>query len=177
MSRPARPAAIRTHERDGCIESCGRLRSLVELLVDHDEHDERAYREAGPHARHCVEHLSALLRGLELGQVNYDARRRDVALERSAGRLLDTLAELEQRLAALDEEILGRSIDVLQIAAPDAPPSASPSSVRRELAFLSSHTIHHLALIAAIASRREIAVPDALLLAFSTAAHRQAVSG
>lgn len=162
-----------TLERDGCLESCARLRAVVSRLA---EHGDDTYAEIGPHARHCVEHLGALLRGLELGQVDYDARRRDLVLERSAPRLLDALEGMERRLDALDEATLARPIEVLHIAAPEAPPSASPSSVRRELAFLSSHTIHHLALIAAIAARRGVTVPDELLLAFSTAAHRQAVS-
>ena len=52
----------------------------------------------------------------------------------------------------------------------------SHSTVRRELQFLLSHTVHHFALIAVLLERFSIAVPDDFGIAPSTLKHWQAQS-
>jgi hypothetical protein len=104
----------------------------------------------GGHLRHILEFYECFLNGIQGCIVDYDARRRDLAIERSRTVALSTIENLRDRLSGLtnidqdhrlrvrmeDAEGSGVTHDLLE------------SSVGRELQVLSSHTIHHFALIA-----------------------------
>jgi uncharacterized damage-inducible protein DinB len=101
----------------------------------------------GAHVRHVLEHYACFLEGLAAGAVDYDGRERERALERD--REL-ARARIEQVLAALEalEEDPARPLEVaLDAGGGDL---RTTSSVARELQFLASHTVHHLALVAAM---------------------------
>jgi hypothetical protein len=106
-------------------------------------------KPVGPHFRHVLEHYSCFLDGLRDRRIDYDARRREEHIERdresAAGRIRDLIDGL---LAlggpgALDDEIAVR----LDCGLGEEREQWSRSTVRRELHFLLSHTIHHYALI------------------------------
>ena len=128
---------------------------LVGRLCDEDytRQGQPAYGSGiGSHLRHCLDHYSNFLAGLSAGRVDYDARARDPRIEQDRTHALSVLTNLIaglQQLAATDGD---RVIQVKMDCGDDADPTSwwTGSTVRRELQFLISHTVHHYALIAMI---------------------------
>jgi uncharacterized damage-inducible protein DinB len=130
----------------------------------------------GAHLRHCTDFYNCFLRGLESGRVDYDARCRDAAVETDRQTAARTLAGIAERLAVLGAADFGRVLEVKADAADDAPFAWSRSSLARELQFLTSHTVHHFALIALLMRQRGLDPGDELGVAPSTLAYRNAVT-
>ena len=102
------------------------------------------------HLRHIIEFYECFLNGLESTHIDYDARQRDVTIESSptaaATRICSIIDRLENDCALnYDNVLFVRTEDADGLALMDP---YLLSSVARELAMLSSHTIHHFALIA-----------------------------
>ena len=104
----------------------------------------------GDHLRHCLEHYTSFLDGLNAGRIDYDARARDVRIATSRPFATQTIQSLIARLQAMprDDKPLQVKMDCDKDAEQPAP--WSPSSVERELQYLLAHTIHHYALIAVL---------------------------
>ncbi len=172
MDRPASPALR------GCLEACDRCERIVDAInADIYAGALPGRYPIGSHLRHTIEHFQCFLSGLATGVVDYDARARDEELERSMDRFREVLNDVRAELSALDAGSLSRQIRIRQIAALESEPSVFESNVARELAFLSSHTIHHLALVVHLCREHDVDLPEDISLAFSTAAHRQAAEG
>lgn len=127
----------------------------------------------GGHFRHIHDYYGCFVRGLAAGRVDYDARERDPRFEaelahatRAARR---TIARLE-RLADGDGE---RELFVRMDHDTTADASWSRSTLRRELGFLLSHTIHHYALIRVLLAADGIACEPEFGVAPSTLDHWQ----
>jgi len=130
----------------------------------------------GGHVRHCLEHYGSLLQGLPGGQVDYDARRRDPAVET---RIPAALSLVESILTALGELVHHRRLPsphplMVRSMHGDGTGDWHPSSAGRELQFLVSHTIHHFALIAALCCVHGIPVEPGFGVAPSTLSYRAA---
>lgn len=170
---PARAAAELPAAVLGCLIACRRCADAAEALAP-EQYARRVpgHHSIGEHLRHCVEHFQLLFRGLDLGVVDYDARERDPELETDPRTLLAALASIAERLEALDERALGVSLTIRVLASPGREPVLVESTLGRELSFLSSHNIHHIALMGMLAESMGIALPKDLGLAYSTAEHR-----
>ena len=127
----------------------------------------------GGHLRHCLDHYESLLRGMDSGEVDYDARDRDDRLETEVGYSLDCLGSLMARLAALDEAAVARPLRARMDCGVEGAGAYTDSSVWRELQFLVSHTVHHYALIAMILRDQGLAPPASFGVAPSTLRHRE----
>jgi uncharacterized damage-inducible protein DinB len=108
----------------------------------------------GGHVRHCLDHVAALISGLESGYVDYDIRVRGTAIE---SRREAALAEIARLITGLEG---------VARCSPDTPvwvdvgsADFAPSTLARELAFVSSHTIHHFALVALLLHDVGVRVP------------------
>jgi hypothetical protein len=133
---------------------------------------------AGPHLRHCLDFYDALLDGLETGRVDYNLRERDEATERDPHRAIAridaTIARLEATSAPASTPLLVRAEGP---ADPLDPSSWVRSSLARELVFLSSHTVHHFALVALLVRLQgvepgaEFGVAPSTLEAWRSASH------
>ncbi|MEN8163066.1 MAG: hypothetical protein ABFS37_02975 [Acidobacteriota bacterium] len=159
----------------GCLETCRRCEHLVRLCSETTV-DSCLFEAIGPHLRHCLDHFRSLLTGLDTGTIDYDARERDPGLETDPGLFLAALYEVTAELAGLGGISTTQAVEVTQTPAPERPPISVGSTLERELIFLSSHTIHHLALVIEVAEGRGVEMPPHLGLAFSTAAfleHRE----
>jgi uncharacterized damage-inducible protein DinB len=115
----------------------------------------------GAQLRHCIEFYECFMNGLAGGRVDYTRRRRDAELETDralAGRKLDEL------IAALSGLEPGRDEEELRVLAEGSPETGAwtRSTVRRELEFLASHTIHHYALIVLLLRLHGVEVPSGL---------------
>ncbi len=128
----------------------------------------------GSHLRHAAGFVQVFLRGLASGRIDYDARERDERLEREPGRAAELLRSLIRELSPREPFALADPVLVRMEAPAGAGPEEHwhPSTVGRELAFLVSHTVHHLALVALALRRSDRAVPVELGVAPSTLAHR-----
>jgi hypothetical protein len=112
-----------------------------------------------------------LLRGLESGLVDYDARDRQEELEADPQRLLGVIGSVGEQLRGLHSLGVDRPVRMRQEAAPGGQVRTVESSLERELMFVSSHTIHHIAIRVLLAREQGAAVPVDFGVAFSTATH------
>jgi hypothetical protein len=78
------------------------------------------------------------------------------------------MREISGELVLVDEDLLELPIQIRLESGGSESQQWSHSTVRRELQFLLSHTVHHFALIAVLLERFEIAVPDDFGIAPST---------
>ncbi|MEN8720436.1 MAG: hypothetical protein ABF296_09265 [Oceanococcaceae bacterium] len=153
---------------------------LVDVLLTLDELrlllmlpalDTRFYRRVlGPHTRHVLDHFDALLAGWSAGVVDYDARGRDPRTEQDREVAAARLAELRTRLNSLADAAPGRPLWIRSRTATDRDAEAIPSTLARELQFLQSHTVHHLALVRAHADITGVELPEDMGKAPSTLA-------
>jgi hypothetical protein len=105
---------------------------------------------AGAHFRHILEFYRSFIDGLESLQIDYDARQRDQAIEQNraaASAAIRNVIHFFERSDSLRKE------STVWVRMEDADPrdldtSFMESSISRELQVLSSHTIHHFAIIA-----------------------------
>jgi hypothetical protein len=109
-----------------------------------------APQAVGGHLRHVLEFWECFLTGLGSAHIDYDARRRDLAVERSRPAAFE---RIESIIARLETEPALRGDSVIWVRVEDSAGTGVPepfliSSVGRELQVLSSHTVHHFALIA-----------------------------
>lgn len=129
----------------------------------------------GMHVRHCLDHYATLLGGLRTGRFDYDDRQRDGEVEcdrACASALARSLRrELREALRGVD---LGREVQVRAAIAADGQVAWHRSSLGRELQFVTSHTVHHSAMVAASCRLRGLPVVDGFGVAPSTLRFRAA---
>ncbi len=126
----------------------------------------------GVHFRHVFDHYRAFLSGLEAGVVDYDARDRQVPLERDRQLAIATALGFITDLGRLPADLAPRAIQVTvrSVATDDSAPDWSTSTIKRELQFLVSHTVHHYALIKELLRRTGFEAGDDFGVAPSTIA-------
>jgi hypothetical protein len=109
-----------------------------------------APHKTGAHLRHILEFYECFLAGLAKGRIDYDARKRDLSLETSRRAAQTRIHSLIHRLAT--EPVLRVdslvSVHIEDCAGSRLTEPLLASSVGRELQVLSSHSIHHFALMA-----------------------------
>lgn len=132
-----------------------------------------APHKAGSHLRHILEFYECFLEGVESAHIDYDARRRDEAVERSRSAATARILSIMHRLETMPAL---RCDGAVWVRMEDADPSEVRdsflmSSVSRELQTLSSHTIHHFALIAVTLLAHGVAVEPGFGMAPSTLRH------
>jgi uncharacterized damage-inducible protein DinB len=130
---------------------------LIGALPDEAFAAGRPGKPVGPHFRHVLEHYSCFLDGLDGARIDYDARPREAAIEtdRAAARarIRELLAGL-QELARLDLDAAAEARLESGLGADEE--QWSRTTLRRELHFLMSHTVHHYALIGLLLAQRGI---------------------
>lgn len=113
----------------------------------------------GSHVRHCLDHATALLQGLDDGVVDYDRRRRGSDLEIDRRCAFDAISDLIQGLRTIGGGDLERELTVWSAVDSSGRALATRSTLAREIVFVLSHTIHHHAMIAGAARRLGADVP------------------
>lgn len=101
----------------------------------------------GKHFRHVLDFYTRLFSG-ESDGVDYDKRQRDPRMESDPLYAIEVARKIVKELESLKPSADQRSITVrVETCAEDGVGLDTMSSVERELAFLSSHTVHHYAII------------------------------
>jgi hypothetical protein len=155
------------------------LRQALRLL---DRLDDKVYsntapgftpHRAGAHLRHVLEFYQCFLDGMDSSHIDYDTRRRDESVERSrhmaAIGIKSVIHALETRAEVRQERIVWvRMEDSRDSGVRD---TFMESSISRELQALSSHTIHHFALIAMTLRAHGVQIDPDFGMAPSTLRH------
>ena len=139
----------------------GQLIELMENLprnLYRQSFGQRKQHVIGKHVRHIIDHYSALLSATASpgALLDYENRNRDPSLEtdRRAGanRLSEILRTLRSRFSA------HHSDELAMLHTSDEQGQIVTTSVDRELVFLASHTIHHMAIIGMLAEQAGVEV-------------------
>lgn len=129
----------------------------------------------GRHFRHIIEHYLSLVNETN-STIDYDARERDLRLENNRELMISTMSEVISSLEkfSIKPDYLQKEINVRSnegIGEEDSP--LSSSTIRRELQFLISHTVHHYALIGLILKTMGFDPSPEFGIAPSTLKHEQ----
>src|SRR5262249_13589996 len=113
----------------------------------------------GAHLRHCLDHVDALLAGVERGALDYDRRRRGPDGGPSRHAAFEFIRRQIRELLAFPPGCESRPLRLSATVSSALPPVEASTTVGRELAFVLSHTIHHNALIGVMARTLGVLVP------------------
>ena len=158
------------------------IESFVPLIVDLDHGAYTADASLhigtiGGHVRHMLDHVNALIES-PLGEpIDYDTRQRDTPVENDPHAAVDAIKQAVQALRERPPhraDQADRAVVILTALSQDDAPRPFSSTFDRELAFVLSHTVHHAAMIAAIARQLDVVVPSSFGVAPSTLKHRAA---
>jgi hypothetical protein len=122
----------------------------------------------GAHVRHTLDHVAALAFSAPMATLSYDHRERGTAVESDPAAALRQILRLKAALEDLSLRGLDDPVQVESVVSASGESSVAWSSLRRELAFVISHTIHHQAIIALLLAFQGIDTPDRFGYAPST---------
>ena len=129
-----------------------------------------APHRVGGHLRHILEFYECFLDGIESRYIDYDARKRDESIEISRraamARIRAIIERLENTPAIGGDSVLWVRMEDSRDGFVGDP--FLPSSPGRELQVLSSHTVHHFALIAMTLTAHGVSVDRDFGMAPST---------
>lgn len=132
-----------------------------------------APHRAGAHLRHVLEFYQCFLDGLDASHIDYDSRRRDESIERSrhtaSVAIKSIIHAFETRSDVREERIVWVRME--DAATSGVADTFMESSLSRELQVLSSHTVHHFALIAMTLRAHGVQVDPDFGMAPSTLRH------
>lgn len=100
----------------------------------------------GKHIRHIIDHYSCFFRTLSDNYINYDNRARVSVLETKVDAASNKLNDITNRLSELRGSTPGRIYIIISVD-PNEKVTPVESNLKRELLFLQSHTLHHMAVI------------------------------
>lgn len=122
----------------------------------------------GMHIRHNLDHYACFLKGIKNGCIDYAARQRDSRLEQDRSFAITEISRIRQCLQDMSETIVTTQL----LVETDNGSGQVTSSIKRELAFLLSHTTHHYAIVAVICQLQGLSVAEDFGVAASTLQHR-----
>lgn len=123
----------------------------------------------GQHMRHILDHYQALS-SCQNDIIDYDQRRRDNPVE--SEKTL-AIAEIRRQLALLPS-LHDRPVRVRSEVSPDScQVEEVGSTLKRELLFVTSHAVHHFALIAMLLRLQGMVVPASFGVAPATLTHQR----
>jgi hypothetical protein len=152
------------------------LRELARALSDFQFgfQIERPFKSSvGAHFRHCVDHLNALVVLFEKGYVDYEDRKRGEPYETNKGLALAKLDQVEEKVFA-HGDLHFKINDTVKIATSSVQPCGSiqntliQSTLGREIYFVASHTVHHIALMKIQVALMGVDLNESLGLALGT---------
>lgn len=150
------------------------LETVIERLKD-AQYSQRPVgvieSSVGAHVRHCLDHVRALLDGVNEGRLSYEHRQRGTAVETSRTSAITVIRSLINELQTLPSSIEQASLRISVMMCCDGPANDVPTSVGREFAYVLAHTIHHNALIAAMVKTLGGHLPERFGYAPSTLKH------
>lgn len=159
----------------GSLEAIEQSLTLCEKL-DHTSYNFKAVPHVqssiGEHLRHILDMFLALMNQANIGVIDYDHRRRGDPVESNLSVGVSELSDVKIWLRKLTNKQLDSSVTILSEATISTQKICEmTSTLRRELLFVSSHTIHHLAIIKVITTHCDIETNEHLGYAPATATY------
>ena len=165
MNTMTQPVSDKRRDVSDIVEenahAIGQLVDLLQALPGNLYRQSFGHRKQhviGKHVRHIIDHYSALLSATDCpgALLDYENRNRDLSLEtdrRTGGRRLSViLRELRNRFGT------EHCNELAMLHNSDGQRQVVTTSVDRELVFLASHTIHHMAIIGMLAEQAGVEV-------------------
>jgi uncharacterized damage-inducible protein DinB len=144
----------------------------IALSLDEATYRERLVPDAsgsiGEHVRHCLDHIAALVAWSPSATLSYDHRERGTAVERDPAEALRQVLRLKAAIDRWGDRSLDEPLLVRSLLTRSGESVTGWSTLGREIAFVTSHTIHHQAVIGVLLSLRGVGVPEAFGYAPST---------
>ncbi len=159
----------------GNIETIHQALSLLEAI------DAKSYcyictpyinSSIGQHIRHIIDNYLVIVNGFDQKHINYNIRRRGALVETCIETAKQELKEIQTWLYALEDSTLETPITIVsEVCLEEERSDHLVSSLHRELIFVASHCIHHMALIGVAVKLQNIETPKHFGLAPATATY------
>ncbi|TBR37713.1 DinB family protein [Marinomonas agarivorans] len=157
----------------GNLETLRQAKDVIHLMSnDIYCHTQAPHMQSsiGQHIRHLIDNYLALQQGTEIGHVDYNWRRRGAEVETNKDIALLELEQLINWLSRLSDTALTQNLTLLsEVCLSETQSDFATSTLHRELIFVASHSIHHLAIIGIGMRLQNLTVPDHVGLAPATA--------
>ncbi|MDX2200443.1 MAG: hypothetical protein SF069_15925 [Phycisphaerae bacterium] len=127
----------------------------------------------GGHLRHVLDHIATLVGAADSAEICYDQRARGTAVESSRAAAAEQISTLAGGLSRIAARSAHAPLRLSARLTPDGAMENLPTSLAREIAFVQSHTIHHNALIAALARVQGVELDDDFGFAPATLAYQR----
>lgn len=169
------PALLQT-----VAESLYPINDILAILCDlPDKKGEQYFVElnVGRHFRHVYDHFNAVFAGSGSGVVDYNHRQRESDVERDMGLSQSSLEKIIAACLGLDGAYLSNTIEVIsEVSCSTEKSYRFTSNIERELLYLINHTVHHLAYVKLLLKGADIALPETIGIAPSTATYLRATT-
>ena len=155
-----------------CVSCLSATRTYLQVLTPEEYRqplDLLSAATIGQHTRHFIEFFQCLIQQLPAGEVNYDLRIRDKAIEEDPTTALIAIERICRELETCDLQ------QTMKLSACYSETVTVPSNVARELVYNLEHTIHHLAIIriGLAILRPALQLPESFGIAASTTKYRE----
>ncbi len=129
-------------------DALNQVSSLIELAPEaaYQSPPEGMTSSIGRHVRHVLDHYIAFQSGLESGEVDYDMRSRDSAVEKDSALAQEQIASVIDWIKAQishDKPVQMKT----EVSVNEQECVVINSSLQRELIYLLNHTLHHAAYV------------------------------
>jgi uncharacterized damage-inducible protein DinB len=125
---------------------------------------------AGAHIRHILDHYYAIINGFTIGLIDYDKRSRGGVIESDIQAAQASIVEIVTFLEKVSEQQLQQQLKLsTEVSVTDKKVAIVDTTLAREIIFVGSHAVHHLATIKHIALTQKIKVEEGLGIAPATA--------
>lgn len=143
-------------------------------LVDKTQYNEvlkpHFMSSAGAHMRHIIDHFLAIISGFESGLIDYDKRQRGGQLETEPMSAIAAFDQITYWLEQLPDSLLNQPVSLsTEISVSDKKVHIIETTIARELIFVSSHAVHHYAMISQISRAQGLQLSEYFGIAPATA--------
>jgi len=114
----------------------------------------------GEHVRHCLDHVSALLSATPAVPLSYDSRLRGTRIETEPAAAVHQIEALRAALGGWPARTIDEPIAVSAQLTAGGGVLTAWSTLARELAFVTNHTVHHQAIIGVLMATHGLGVPE-----------------
>jgi hypothetical protein len=149
------------------------MRTMIERIDDDSYAAPAPGRTGGGigcHVRHCLDHVGAFGAATRTGLCAYDRRARGTLVERCRASAIQRIDNLVSDLAHVGID-LDVTVAVESQLDTNGTTVVTMSTLGRELVFVTSHTIHHNALIAHLLASHGVDMDERFGLAPATPSH------
>ena len=162
------------------IRQLAACRDVLEALTENQYQKKIPFRSnpqrikgsVGEHVRHLIEFVQNVTFTDSLPAViDYDARKRDLAIQENILHAQSTIEALLKKLQGLTEHDLEKEVSILEAVDEERDDIPRKSTLGREILFIVSHTEHHFNTILERCDEMGVLLPSNFGMATSTLRH------